>query len=135
MIDWLDPLLPQIATQLTYSSIIRILIMVPVYSIGSLMSLLYYRQYGYFQILGDTYAAIAIMSFFDLLCHYLGPTLQTQQDLFQDIVPKRWTVYLFGLEIPLPVHWICGDAFARPNGSRWFKVVYIVWMSREAKPC
>jgi hypothetical protein len=116
-------LVPPIARKLTYSSIIRILIMVPVYSVASLMSLLYYRQYAYFQILGDTYAAIAITSFFSLLCHYLGPTLQDQQFLFQDIVPRRWTIYLFGLEIPLPVQWICGDGLARPNGSRWYKVI------------
>jgi hypothetical protein len=98
--------------------------MVPVYSIGSFLSLLYYKQSAYWQVLGDTYAAIAITSFFDLLCHYLGPTLQAQQLLFQDIVPRRWTVYLFGLEIPLPVQWICGYGVARPSGSRWFKVIF-----------
>jgi hypothetical protein len=96
--------------------------MVPVYSIGSFLSLLYYKKYAYWQILGDTYAAIAITSFFDLLCHYLAPTLQAQQLLFQDIVPRRWTVYLLGLKISLPVRWICGSRLARPDGSRWFKV-------------
>jgi hypothetical protein len=99
--------------------------MVPVYSAASFMSALYYKYSAYFQILGDTYAAIAITSFFALLCHYMGPNLQSQQFLFRDIVPRRWTIYLFGLEIPLPVHWICDDDFARPSGSRWFKVIFL----------
>jgi hypothetical protein len=105
--------------------------MVPVYSIASFLSLVYYKQYAYFQVLGDTYAAIAITSFFALLCHYVGPTLQAQQLLFQDIVPRRWTFYLFNLEIPLPVHWICGNSFARPDGSRWFKVMSKMRTSRK----
>lgn len=109
--------------------------MVPVYALASFMSALYYKHSAYPQVLGDTYAAIAITSFFALLCHYLGPTLQVQRFIFQDIVPRRWTLYLFGLEIPLPVHWICGDGFARPNGSRWFKVTSTEKTSREAKSC
>jgi hypothetical protein len=125
MTDCHVPILTPIDRQLIYSSIIRILIMVPVYSVASFMSLLYYKQYAYFQILGDTYAAIAITSFFSLLCHYLGPTLQAQRIWVQDIVPRRWTVYLFGLEIPLPVQWICGRGIARPDGSRWFKVILL----------
>jgi len=107
--------------------------MVPVYALASSMSVLYYKYSVYLQILGDAYAAIAIVSFFALLCHYLGPTLQAQQSLFQEIVPRRWTLYLFGLEIPLPVRWICGDGFARPDGSRWFKVVFLEGRSRGAE--
>ena len=112
----------RIAEWLTRNSIIRILIMVPVYSLASFLSALYYKHSAYFQILGDTYAAIAITSFFALLCHYLGPSLQIQQSLFRDIIPKPWTVYVFGLEILLPVHWICGNDLAKPDGSRWFEV-------------
>ncbi|THY04396.1 hypothetical protein D6D03_03691 [Aureobasidium pullulans] len=103
--------------------IIRILFMVPLYAIASFLSALYYKQFAYFQIIGDTYAAIAITSFFALLCHYVGGTSEDQEAFFRDLVPGDWALYIFGFSIPLPVHWVCGKNMAKPSGSRWFKVV------------
>ncbi|KAL2026881.1 hypothetical protein VTO58DRAFT_102862 [Aureobasidium pullulans] len=103
--------------------IIRILFMVPLYAVASFLSALYYKQFAYFQIIGDTYAAIAITSFFALLCHYVGGTSEDQEAFFRDLVPGGWALYIFGFSIPLPVHWVCGKNMAKPSGSRWFKVV------------
>lgn len=85
-----------------------------------------------FQIIGDTYAAIAIRSFFALLCHYVGGTSEDQEAFFRDLVPGGWALYIFGFSIPLPVHWVCGKNMAKPSGSRWFKVIAVVKSSQIA---
>ena len=48
--------------------IIRILFMIPVYSIVSFLSYMFYRKAVYFEVLRDCYEAFAISSFFSLLC-------------------------------------------------------------------
>lgn len=106
--------------------------MVPLYAVASFLSALYYKQFAYFQIIGDTYAAIAITSFFALLCHYVGGTSEDQEAFFRDLVPGDWALYIFGFSIPLPVHWVCGKNMTKPSGSRWFKVIAVVKSSQIA---
>jgi len=106
--------------------------MVPLYAVASFLSALYYKQLAYFQIIGDTYAAIAITSFFALLCHYVGGTSEDQEAFFRDLVPGGWALYIFGFSIPLPVHWVCGKNMAKPSGSRWIKVIAVVKSSQIA---
>jgi len=71
--------------------IIRILFMVPVYSVVSFLSFVYYKHSVYFEVLGDCYEAFAIASFFSLLCSYLAKDLHEQKNYFRNISPiKPW---------------------------------------------
>ena len=94
--------------------------MVPIYSIVSFLSYLYYRHAVYFQVLMGCYEAFAIASFFTLLCHYIAPTLHDQKEYFRGIRPKHWV-------LPLSTFKRCagGDQgfFRTPrSGLTWFNV-------------
>ncbi|KAL1851178.1 hypothetical protein Plec18170_006502 [Paecilomyces lecythidis] len=70
--------------------IIRILLMIPIYSTVAFLSFLYYREAVYFEVLGDCYEAFTISAFFTLLCHYIAPDLHSQKEYFRGIRPKPW---------------------------------------------
>ncbi len=77
--------------------------MVPVYSIVSFLSIVYYRHAIYFQLLSDTYSAIAVASGYALFIHYVVPNVHDQKQYFRNIEPRAWT---------WPVSWFkkcCGD--------------------------
>ncbi|KAI9753215.1 MAG: Phosphatidylglycerol/phosphatidylinositol transfer protein [Chaenotheca gracillima] len=103
--------------------IIRILFMIPIYSIVSFLSFLYYRHAVYFQVIRDCYEAIAIASFFSLLCYYIGPTLHDQKDFFRALPVRGWI---------LPISWFkrcCGGdrgIWRTPrSGLTWFNIVWL----------
>ncbi|KAH8702486.1 putative DUF300 domain protein [Talaromyces proteolyticus] len=103
--------------------IIRILFMVPVYSVVSFLCFLYYRKSVYFTVLGTCYEAFAISAFFTLLCHYLAPDLHSQKDYFRGIRPLPWV---------WPLNWFakcCGGdrgCWRTPrSGLTWFNVIWI----------
>lgn len=104
--------------------IIRILFMVPVYSVVSFLSYLYYRHAVYFDVLRDCYEAFAISSFFALLCHYCAPTLHDQKEYFRHVVPVNWFWGVFGLQK-------CTGGenkgpFRKPrSGLTWFNVIWV----------
>ncbi|KAI5362131.1 Putative organic solute transporter subunit alpha/Transmembrane protein [Septoria linicola] len=104
--------------------IIRILFMVPVYSVVSFLSYLYYRHAVYFDVLRDCYEAFAISSFFALLCHYVAPTLHDQKEYFRGVVPVNWFWGVFGLQK-------CTGGkdkgiLRRPrSGLTWFNVIWV----------
>ncbi|KAI5296417.1 hypothetical protein KEM52_002829 [Ascosphaera acerosa] len=75
---------------LRFFSIMRILFMVPIYSVVSFLSLYFYRKSVYFEVLRDCYEAFAIASFFSLLCNYVGDDLHDQKNYFREAVPKPW---------------------------------------------
>lgn len=75
---------------LIWRSIIRILVMVPVYSLVSWLGIFFYRHAIYYDLIGSCYEAFAISAFFALLCHYIAPDLHSQKDYFRGITPKRW---------------------------------------------
>ena len=90
---------PLLAAALTLiSSIIRILLMIPIYSTVSFLSYLYYKHSIYFEVLRDCYEAFAIASFFTLLCHYIAPNLHEQKDYFRQVTPINWFWSVFGLQ-------------------------------------
>lgn len=101
--------------------IIRILLMIPIYSVVSFLSFLFYRKAVYFEVLGDCYEAFAIASFFTLLCHYVAPTLHEQKVYFRSLVPINWFWGVFGLQL-------CTGGqnkgpFRKPrSGLTWFNV-------------
>ncbi|KAI9793678.1 MAG: hypothetical protein M1816_007573 [Peltula sp. TS41687] len=103
--------------------IIRILLMVPIYSIVSFLSFEFYRHFIYFQVLRDCYEAVAIASFFTLLCHYIAPNLHDQKERFRLLTPRDWI---------WPLSWArrcCGGErglWRTPrSGLTWFNIVWL----------
>nr|POE59306.1 transmembrane protein [Quercus suber] len=78
--------------------IIRILLMIPIYSTVSFLSYLKYRHAVYFEVLRDCYEAFAIASFFTLLCHYIAPNLHDQKEYFRGMTPINWFWGVFGAQ-------------------------------------
>lgn len=108
---------------LTFASIIRVLCMVPIYSIVSFLSYLFYTHAVYFQVIYQCYEAFAIASFFALLCSYIAPDLHNQKDFFRGLHPRGWV---------LPLSWFkrcCGGdrgIWRTPrSGLTWFNVSWI----------
>lgn len=101
-------------------SIIRVLFMVPIYSVVSFLSYYFYTRAVYFEVIRDCYEAFAIASFFSLLCAYIGPDLHSQKDYFRRIQPRGWV---------LPINYFkkcCGGEsgmWRTPrSGLTWFNV-------------
>ena len=102
----------------------RILFMVPVYSVFTLLSNWYYWHSVYFQLISATYAAIAVTSYFALLCHYVAPYMHDYKDFLRGVTPKPW-----GNFFPIPIGWLgacCGGErgiWRTPrSGLTWFNV-------------
>lgn len=96
--------------------------MVPIYSVVAWLSILFYHDSVYFEVIGDCYEAFAIASFFSLMCSYIAPDLHSQKDYFRGITPKDWVW-------PLPwfQKWKCcfghRGAWRNPrSGLTWFNV-------------
>ena len=101
--------------------IIRILLLIPVYSVVSFLSYVFYHHAIYYDILEGLYEAFAISSFFTLLCHYIAPNLHDQKEYFRTLKPKNWFWGVFGLQ------YITGGQnkgpFRKPrSGLTWFNV-------------
>ena len=80
------------APKLTVTSIIRVLFMVPIYSVVSFLSYFFYTRAVYFEVIRDCYEAFAIASFFSLLCAYVASDLHDQKDYFRKIRPRGWVM-------------------------------------------
>ncbi|KAJ5689076.1 hypothetical protein N7462_003468 [Penicillium macrosclerotiorum] len=105
--------------------IIRILWMVPIYSLVAWLSILFYNDSVYFEVIGNCYEAFCIAAFFSLMCHYIAPDVHSQKDYFRGIQPKAWL---------WPLSWFqkwkcCGaqrGAWRNPrSGLTWFNVVWV----------
>ncbi|EAT79828.2 hypothetical protein SNOG_13028 [Parastagonospora nodorum SN15] len=92
--------------------IIRILAVVPTYSILSFLSLLFYDKAVYLELLRSCYDAFAIASYFTLMCHYIAPSLHEQKEYFRNVRPKPWIFPLRNVAIPR-------------SGLTWFNILYI----------
>lgn len=103
--------------------IIRILLMIPVYSAVSFLSYLYYQHAIYFQVARDCYEAFAISSFFTLMCEYVAPGLHEQKNFFRTLTPVNWFWGVFFLQK-------CTGGehrgpFRKPrSGLTWFNVIW-----------
>lgn len=96
--------------------------MVPVYSIVAWLSILFYNDSVYFEIIGNCYEAFCIAAFFSLMCHYIAPDLHSQKDYFRGIQPKGWLWPLSWFQ-----KWKCcfghRGAWRNPrSGLTWFNV-------------
>ncbi|KAL4957515.1 organic solute transporter Ostalpha-domain-containing protein [Aspergillus filifer] len=102
---------------------IRILLMIPIYSLVAWLSTFYYKHAVYYDVLGDCYEAFTISAFFALLCHYIAPDLHSQKEYFRGIQPKNWV---------WPVTWLqkCSGGpkgiWRLPrSGLTWFNVIWV----------
>ncbi|QSZ32133.1 hypothetical protein DSL72_001702 [Monilinia vaccinii-corymbosi] len=102
--------------------IIRILFMVPVYSVASTLSFWQYWHEIYYSVISECYEAFAIASFFALLCHYIAPDLHSQKVYFRTAIPTPWV---------WPVTWMrkcCGGdrgPWRTPrSGLTWFNIIW-----------
>ncbi|KAJ5272792.1 organic solute transporter Ostalpha-domain-containing protein [Penicillium angulare] len=105
--------------------IIRILFMIPIYSITGFLCVYFYRYSVYYDLIGNCYEPFAIASFFALLSSYIAPDLHSQKEYFRTIVPVNWV---------WPLNWFqkccCGSrdkgVWRKPrSGLTWFNVIWI----------
>ncbi|KAF2862450.1 DUF300-domain-containing protein [Piedraia hortae CBS 480.64] len=104
--------------------IIRILFMIPIYATVSFLSFVFYRKAVYWDVLGNCYEAIALASFFTLMCHYMAPNLHDQKEYFRTIKPINWAMSVFGLQK------CTGGQHKGPlripqSGLTWFNIIWI----------
>ncbi|TKA57579.1 hypothetical protein B0A49_10122, partial [Cryomyces minteri] len=104
--------------------IIRILLMIPIYSTVSFLSYYYYKHAIYFEVMRDCYEAFAIASFFTLLCHYIAPNLHEQKDFFRQLTPRNWFWAVFGMQ-KLTGGENRGPLRKPRSGLTWFNVIWI----------
>jgi len=93
------------------ASIIRILFMIPVYAIVSFLSLLFYTEVVYLELIRTCYEAYVIASFFTLMCHYIAPNLHEQKEYFRNVKPQPWVFPLNKVKTPR-------------SGLTWFNIIY-----------
>ncbi|PYH86507.1 DUF300-domain-containing protein [Aspergillus uvarum CBS 121591] len=102
---------------------IRILLMIPIYSIVAWVGTYFYKNDVYYDLIGNCYEAFAISAFFSLLCAYVAPDLHSQKEYFRGVVPKPWV---------WPIPWlqkISGGekgVWRTPrSGLTWFNVIWV----------
>jgi hypothetical protein len=80
--------------------------MVPVYSMSTLLLNWFYWHSVYFQLVSATYAAIAVASYFTLVCNFVAGCVHDYKAFFRGVTPKPW-----GSFFPIPIGWFracCG---------------------------
>ncbi|CCX06998.1 organic solute transporter Ostalpha-domain-containing protein [Pyronema domesticum] len=100
-------------------NIIRILFMVPVYSVTTMFSYVWYWHAVYWEFARDCYEAFCISAFFVLMCHYIAPDLSGQKEYFVSMEVDEW---------PWPLNWwkSCTGLCKKPsNGLTWFNIIWI----------
>lgn len=101
------------------SSIIRILFMIPVYTICCTLSINFYRQNVYLGAVYEFYESLVLACFFLLLCNFLVADLDGLRRVFAVLEPQPWIwpiriwqlLFRFGSKRGLPT-----------QGLKWFHV-------------
>ncbi|KAH7313880.1 organic solute transporter Ostalpha-domain-containing protein [Stachybotrys elegans] len=104
---------------LAQKQIIRILFMVPVYSISCALSIHFYSRHVYLAAGYEFYESIAVASFFILMCQEIRPEWSSLRRVFNLLRPKPW----FG---PLRLIHMCirRRRSGQPSsGLRWLNIV------------
>ena len=104
--------------KLTRNRVVRILFMVPVYTIACLISIPLYKQHIYFAAVYEFYESLVIASFFLLLCLCLDEDLDQLKGALKLFTPKPWI---------LPIRFFRIHVWRRKtantgDGLRWFHV-------------
>ncbi|KAF2852676.1 DUF300-domain-containing protein [Plenodomus tracheiphilus IPT5] len=104
--------------------IIRILALIPIYTVTTFLSYVFYNNAIYFGFVRDCYEAYAIASFFTLMCHYVAPNLHEQKAYFRSAQPKNWAPPLNWFQ--KLTHGEDRGCLRRPrSGLTWFNIVYV----------
>ncbi|KAH7153496.1 organic solute transporter Ostalpha-domain-containing protein [Dactylonectria macrodidyma] len=100
--------------------VIRILLMVPVYSIACVFSIIFYRQHIYIAAIYEFYESLVIAAFFLLLCQLLHGDIATLQPYFAGIQPKPWI-------FPIRCVVVCFSSRRKRtlDGLRWFNIICV----------
>ena len=99
-------------------STIRIVFMVPVYSICCLLSVPFYKPSVYLAVIYEFYESLVIASFFLLLCRYMDQDLDVVRRAFAILVPRQW------LPPVGPFRRFVLRRKSMTSGSTWFNVCY-----------
>lgn len=103
--------------------ILRILLMIPVYSVTTMFSYVWYWHAVYWKVARDCYEAFAIAAFFALLCQFVAPQLGSQKEYFATMPVRPW---------PWPANWfnkcVRGKLRAPRSGLTWFNVSSRYWL-------
>jgi hypothetical protein len=86
--------------------------MIPIYTVISFFSLLFYEKTVYLELVRNCYEAYVIASFFTLMCHYVAPNLHDQKEYFRNVQPKAWVFPLSKVKPPR-------------SGLTWFNIIYV----------
>lgn len=117
-----------IALTLRPNSILRILLMVPIYSIACRLSIKFYQHHTYFEAIHQLYEALVLASFFMLLCRYLAPDHRSLKEKFKTVTPRPW--------MP-PIAWLAmctggqRGPFRTPSNGLTFLNVLIPYIKSE----
>lgn len=103
--------------------IIRILLIVPIFSLCFTLGTLFYRSNVYFTSAYEAYESIALIAFFLLLCQYIQPDISSLQNYFAATGTKPWIIIVrfFMIYFSKNKRGITAD------GRKWLKV--------NSRPC
>jgi hypothetical protein len=77
--------------------IIRILALVPIYTLTTFLSLVFYKKAVYADVIRALYESFAVASLFSLLCNYVAPDLHKTEAL-HNMPLRNWTIPLNWLQ-------------------------------------
>ncbi|RSL84833.1 hypothetical protein CEP52_016337 [Fusarium oligoseptatum] len=100
--------------------VIRILLMVPVYSVACVFSIIFYRQHVYIAAVYEFYESLVIAAFFLFLCQILHVDLVKLRADFAGIQPKPWIYPIRA------VVFCCGNRKKGTlDGLKWFNIISV----------
>ncbi|RSL61413.1 hypothetical protein CEP51_013640 [Fusarium floridanum] len=100
--------------------VIRILLMVPVYSVACVFSIIFYRQHVYIAAVYEFYESLVIAAFFLFLCQILHVDLVKLRADFAGIQPKPWIYPIRA------VVFCCGNRKKGTlDGLKWFNIICV----------
>lgn len=92
--------------------IVRILLMVPIYSFSSFLSLLFAEHTIYFNLVRDCYESFVLYQFFSLLVYYFDTAMKENFDVANDETTGDFLLYRIPFYHPFPC---CCLPLIRPN--------------------
>ncbi|KAL1796766.1 hypothetical protein ACET3X_005306 [Alternaria dauci] len=101
--------------------IIRIVLMVPIYTICCTLSIPFYESSIYLGSVYEFYESLVIASFFLLLCRYLHTDLHSVRQLFSIVEPQPW---VFPIRI-FRKYVLRRKTSNTPNGSKYFNIIWV----------
>ncbi|CAG9997139.1 unnamed protein product [Clonostachys byssicola] len=101
--------------------IIRILLIVPIFSLCFTLGTVFYRSNVYFASVYEAYESLAIVAFFLLLCQYIQPNLRALRNYFAETETKPWIIVVrfFMIHLGKNKRGVTADGF------KWLKIIWV----------